>query len=370
MYALQLTMVLLFTYPPDKGTPDVGWVGKLVILKNLNVRMAPLEDKGDPTESAPLLGMDYRVLADKDERVQVKTAQGVTGWIKKSDVVTLEDSVTFFSTRIQENPSDADAYNRRAICWRLKGEHDAAIKDLSESLRLNPNAAIYNNRAIVYQSKKDYDSALADYGRAIQLSPQYAMAYNNRGSLWNARKEFDKAIEDLSAAIRIDPKHAMAIRNRGHAWYGKKDYDRAIEDFQRVLDIDPLNAPVHIDRGNSRAGKKEYDKALADFNQALKLDPKSSAAHNSIAWLLATSPDPKLRDGKRAVELAKTAVALSKNSAHIIDTLAAAHAEAGDFAEAVRRQEEALRDPAFKNDATARERLELYKKMQPYRQPD
>ena len=53
---------------------------------------------------------------------------------------------------------------------------------------------------------------------------------------------------------------------------------------------------------------------------------------NNLAWLLATSPDDALRDGKRAVELAKQACDVTDwEEAHIISTLAAAHAEAGDF---------------------------------------
>ncbi len=50
------------------------------------------------------------------------------------------------------------------------------------------------------------------------------------------------------------------------------------------------------------------------------------------AWLRATCPDAELRDAKRAVESAKEACERTKSSNpdHLI-SLAAAHAEAGDF---------------------------------------
>ena len=77
-----------------------------------------------------------------------------------------------------------------------------------------------------------------------------------------------------------------------------------------------------------------------------------------------------IRNGARAVELGRTAAELSGwKDANSLDTLAAAYAEAGNFAEAVRWQEKALESPEFtKNQGPdARQRLALYRKQQPYR---
>ena len=97
--------------------------------------------------------------------------------------------------------------------------------------------------------------------------------------------------------------------------------------------------------------------------------PEAPAGLNGLAWLLATCPDPGVRDGKRAVELAKEACksALGKKG-NELDTLAAAYAETGQFEEAVRQQEMALDDPEFTKLAAdgARKRLELYRQGKPY----
>ena len=88
-----------------------------------------------------------------------------------------------------------------------------------------------------------------------------------------------------------------------------------------------------------------------------------------LAWVLATSPVDKLRDGKRAVELAKQAVELTGGKqAEFHDTLAAAYAEAGQFDEAVRSQERALEDARYAavEGGGARQRLELYRSKKPY----
>ena len=101
-------------------------------------------------------------------------------------------------------------------------------------------------------------------------------------------------------------------------------------------------------------------------------NPQNAGIHNSAAWLLATAPVAAVRNGARAVELARKAAELSKSKdADILDTLAAAYAEAANFSEAVRWQEKALEFPEFAKDQgdAARKRLERYRKGQPYHQP-
>jgi tetratricopeptide (TPR) repeat protein len=372
MNALQFILMplLLNLVPPDKTYPQTKWDDKHVIIKQQGIQFGQFDDAGNLVKSVPVTSLEYRVLTEQKDRIQVKTQQGVTAWLKKSDAVLVEDAVGFFSERIQQNPNDVDAYSRRAWSWRLKGEHDAAIKDFTEALRLQPNAATYSNRAAVYHLKKDYDKALEDYAQALRLAPQMIGAYNNRGNLWSAKKDYDKAIEDYSTALRIDPIFALAYRNRAMAFYNKKDYDRAIDDHTKVIELDPISGQAYHDRGQIWSAKKEHEKALADFNQSLKLNPKFAPACNAAAWVLATCPHEKFRDGKRALELARQAVSIVKYHPGYLDTLAAAHAELGNFDEAVRFQEQALQDASFKKDASARERLELYKRNKPYRQPD
>ena len=117
-------------------------------------------------------------------------------------------------------------------------------------------------------------------------------------------------------------------------------------------------------RGHVRRVAKEYEKARSDYDFAVELAPKESRTHNGLAWFYATVRDPKWRDGKKAVEYAKTACELSDwKDAYALDTYAAALAEIGDFKEAVRWQEEAVRrclstDSHFRD---LRERVGIYK---------
>ena len=64
----------------------------------------------------------------------------------------------------------------------MKGEHDNAIKDLTEAIRLDPQAATDNDRGIAWRAKKDYDKAIEDYTEAIRLDPKHVVAFYNKAS--------------------------------------------------------------------------------------------------------------------------------------------------------------------------------------------
>lgn len=118
--------------------------------------------------------------------------------------------------------------------------------------------------------------------------------------------------------------------------------------------------------------KKQYDKALADLDTAIRLGPGNAAAYNNRAWLWATCPDARYRDGTKAVESATRACELSDwKQANQLDTLAASYAERGDFDKAVEWQEKANK---LYTDADERkkgeERLELYREKKPYRKTE
>lgn len=108
-----------------------------------------------------------------------------------------------------------------------------------------------------------------------------------------------------------------------------------------------------------------------DYGEAIQIDPNYVTAYGSLAWLLATCPTEKIRDGRRAIKMATTACELTDwKSGLELAILAAAYAQASQFGEASRYQTQALEDPAYRGRAgdEFRRRLELYKQKQPLRQ--
>jgi protein O-mannosyl-transferase len=80
----------------------------------------------------------------------------------------------------------------------------------------------------------------------------------------------------------------------------------------------------------------EMARAVEFYHRTLKLQPNLAAALNNLAWILASDPDPKLRNGIEAVGLAEHVCELTQYKNPVFPgTLAAAYAEAGRFSDAV-----------------------------------
>jgi len=191
--------------------------------------------------------------------------------------------------------------------------------------------------------------------------------------------------QDLTESIRLFTQAAEAESGAGEVSLGhsyltgtgvEQSYERALELFEQAAARDTLASFMSLGHmfetglgvpKNLKDAKQWYRRGaeaglaaaqlrlayllLADGNlesrgQALDWFSKAVAqdhpqAHNDYAWLLATSRSEELRNGSLAVEHAERAVEKKRTAAYL-DTLAAAHAELGQFAEAIQFQQQAL----------------------------
>ncbi len=188
----------------------------------------------------------------------------------------------------RETQSDrATAYNNRGWSYSDKGDHDRAIPDFDEAIRLDPKLAIaFVNRGWSYERKGDYDRAIADYDEAIRLDPKYSLAYNNRGWAHQLKGEYDQAIADFGEAIRTNPKDATAYVNRCDAYNRKGQQDRALQDCEAAIRLDRNNATAYATRGDIYFQKGQVDPAMRDYDRAIRLEPKLGWArvHRGLAY--------------------------------------------------------------------------------------
>ena len=270
------------------------------------------------------------------------------------------------------DPAEASLYAMRAASWRHKQEFNRALADLNEAIRLKPTASErYSDRGAVWHDKQEFDKAILDFDEALRLEPDNVGAWHARGWAWQNKDELDKAIANYDRALQLDPEYSISYNNRGLAWHRKGQYDKALADLNEAIRLDPKYVFAYDNRGNARRRKNgDYAGALDDYAKSMELDPNYYSPYNNRAWLRATAARGEFRDGQRAVADATKACQLSAwKVACCLGTLAAAHAELGEFDTAVDLQAKAVELAKPSEKAGYQGRLELYRSRQPYREP-
>jgi Zn-dependent membrane protease YugP/Tfp pilus assembly protein PilF len=268
----------------------------------------------------------------------------------------------------------AAAHNNAAMALYLRGDFAAALHSLDQTIALAPRDPVaFANRASTRIQLGDWDHALADLNAAITISRGGASGenYRTRGNIWLKKGDYPRAVADFSAAIARAPTDPAALRDRGLAFLFSGELDRALADLDDAIRLDPADAVAFNNRGVTWTKRGDHDRACADLRQAIQLDPRFPNPLKHLAWLQATCPRAEIRQGEQAVANALRALELAGGKpVEWLEVLAAAHAEAGNFAEAVRWQENCLEGKkAEGRDEEAEARLRLYRNRQPYRTP-
>jgi tetratricopeptide (TPR) repeat protein len=259
---------------PPAADPAAQWRGVRVLPKENAV--AKVEEKTiDPAE----MGLPWIVQNVNGEYLWVGDRS--KGWVLRSEVVTLDEAIPYYSGLIEADPKDTFAYLNRAVAYNEQGQWDQAIADYGEILKVKPDAAAYNNRGAAWNAKQDYDKAIADYDEALKLNPGFGLAYSNRGTAWVAKHEYDKAIADYDRAIKLHDKNALFYNSRGTAFSGKQDFKNALADYDQAIKFSPKLYLAYYNRGLVWQAQKEYDKAIADFDEAIRLQPAYAATYDS-----------------------------------------------------------------------------------------
>ncbi|GEM_PF-6280016 len=173
----------------------------------------------------------------------------------------------------------------------------------------------------------------------------------------------------LEQALRNHPHHgplwyleAVRLEKQGQGAAALRAATRALQEDDSLISARLLRARFYQRRGR-------WDLAAWDYEQVLRHDPDNTTALNNLAWILATAPQPQLRNGPRAVQLARRACLLTHfRDAATLSTLAAALAEQGRFDEAVHWAVQALRAAPGRLQKQVAAELQSYRRRRPWRQ--
>ena len=156
----------------------------------------------------------------------------------------------------------------------------------------------------------------------------------------------------------------MAHVNLGEYLVQQGRTEEATAHWQAALKIEPHDAYAYYDLGVAASHAGKIEAAIANYRQALECQPDLVKACNHLAWILATSPVPSLRDGPQAVALAERAAQLTHGlDPDVLSTLGAAYACTGRFPEAVAAIQRAQRLPPLPTNPALADSLQVQLKF-------
>ena len=184
----------------------------------------------------------------------------------------------------------------------------------------------------IYTKQKVYDKALALVDEQLKETPDDLRWIVAKAQVYSEQKKWDAAVSWLESCLQKNPDSQEITLALIGVLVEKKSFKAAQERIQSLLAKEPNNVfLLRLDSQMSISLGLHHD-AVKALMKVVETDPKDYTSINNLAWLLCTSPIDSVRNGRRALELAEKASELSRyKKAFVLSTLAAAHAEMGDF---------------------------------------
>jgi tetratricopeptide (TPR) repeat protein len=158
------------------------------------------------------------------------------------------------------------------------------------------------------------------------------VGYRVEGSIHNAQRNPAEAAAAFQNAFSREPSSALA-RQYAEALNQSGAAPKAVKVLESWIEKNPqdLESKSMLGLFLQQVGRPK--EAIALYEGVVKQTPtRNPLLLNNLAWLLATSPNDAIRDAARAITLAEKACEATEwKEGHIISTLAAGHAEKGDF---------------------------------------
>jgi protein O-mannosyl-transferase len=307
--------------------------------------------EADPNFAEPWVGLGY-VLAEE----------------KKYD-----EAIPFYEHALPLKPDLPDTRINYGKALFQVGRTNEALEQFREAVRLSPREAIgHYNLGYTLFAAGDAADAVAEYRIAAELNPKLVAVWRNLGVVFAQQgKDYD-AIACSRRALEIEPGNTILHQELGQLLLGQGKSNEAAKEFLVVLQKAPEDSEAHYHLAMALTSQGKSREAVEHYRRGLKSFENIPAGLNNLAWILATYPDPQVRNGSEAVTLAEKACSLTDyKEAVLVGTLAAAYAEVGRFTDALATAEKAraLAEAVGAEELAANnvKLMELYRAGKPFR---
>jgi tetratricopeptide (TPR) repeat protein len=239
---------------------------------------------------------------------------------------------------------DGESHLYLAEILGLDGQLDAAIAEVRQSIAAEPDNAVAHDALCAWLCERGRYAETISAGReGERVSPFNPTLHFNLGRAFTGVGDHTNALNHFRLATLWRPNWPDALDRLGLSLLALEQYTAATNVLSQALQLRPGDPNLRFHLATAFAELGEVSREIAQYREILRIDRKFLPAVESLAWRLATTPDPNLRDGAEAVQLALTADRLSgTNDTQVPRTLAAAYARAGEFEEAAATAKKAL----------------------------
>ena len=283
------------------------------------------------------------------------------------------EALQHYLAALRIKPDNAKAQYNLGVAFASLGRTEEAVKHYRIALRIEPSYA-KSMKALgdSLLESGNLSEALLHYKSVLQIDPSNTVVRLALGNTLLSTGDIPGGIEELSKVTKSEPNNFEAQLNLGSALASEDKLEEAISRYQEAIRLNPNSALAHYQCGSSLLDGKREKAALEEFRIALRLSPESVLTLDKLGWVLSTSSDPSLRNGKEAVAFAARACELTHNRNPItLATLGAAYAEDGQFGRAITTAEQAksLANPLDKPELIdlINRQLLLYRSDRPFR---
>jgi tetratricopeptide (TPR) repeat protein len=277
----------------------------------------------------------YWIVLSAPQHLYAAKAQGTQSQIDRAAAEALK--------AVEADPSNATARGFHALSLSELGEDQEAIKEAERAVELNPTNSAAHLDLAVSERRSDPERAIAEARRAIELGPENSSAHQFLMNCLVESHRYNEASDLGREWLAVTPYDAAAHSALSVAMAESRDLISAAQHFGYVMMLRPQFEQAHAQLRQILLSLAREPDGLQRLRDIAANAPDSPRMLDELAWLLATYPDSRSRDGTEAVRLAEHACDLTERKIPaLVDTLAAAYAEAGDFPRAIAAAEEAL----------------------------
>jgi tetratricopeptide (TPR) repeat protein len=320
-----------------------------------------------------------------------------------------QQAATQLDILTRENPKDAEAQLNLAWAYARQNQTAEAIEHARYALAIGPGySAVYKHLAwLLLQNERygeaaevarngfalnplepelrfalgtalrvngDITNAAIQLGLAFRLNPNWPEARELLGTTMMRHGWLREAMDQFSEALRSNTNNDGVLFILGRLSLALGQPQKAEDFLSRAAMLRPNEFHVHYQLGLAFRAEQRPAESAAEFAEALRLKPGFPLALNELAWIRATNPDERLRNGSEAVRLAESACQATEDKQPIfLKTLSMAYAEAGRFEEAVttlnKARELEKTQPANQGARDYQNLLQLFSAHKPYREP-